>query len=199
MASITLYDVAPGILLSFEESLRRYAMNTFARDQVIVRPNSKVNRVGDGWMEIEGEGKVPFGLLVWSTGLEPNPLIKSMKGVSKDPRSSSCVPFPRRRPSCLLARAADADRDPLPPPPGFTPTTSSASLARRAARSRTSSPSATTLSSRTATACRPPPRLPRRRRPSSPTTSTRSPRAAPSSRSSSAPRARWSTSARGAP
>lgn len=91
MASITLYDVAPGILLSFEESLRRYAMNTFARDQVIVRPNSKVNRVGDGWMEIEGEGKVPFGLLVWSTGLEPNPLIKSMKGVSKDPRSSSCV------------------------------------------------------------------------------------------------------------
>lgn len=57
MATITLYDVAPGILLSFEENLRRYAMNTFAREQVIVRPNSKVNRVGDGWMEIEGEGK----------------------------------------------------------------------------------------------------------------------------------------------
>lgn len=124
MATITLYDVAPGILLSFEENLRRYAMNTFAREQVIVRPNSKVNRVGDGWMEIEGEGKsqspftslaflrlltdrlplvaasVPFGLLVWSTGLEANPFVKSIKGVSKDPRSSSSV-SPRLLPSTV--------------------------------------------------------------------------------------------------
>ena len=167
MASITLYDVAPGILLSFEESLQRYAMNTFARDQVIVRPNSKVNRVGDGWMEIEGEGKVPFGLLVWSTGLEANPLIKSMKGVSKDDRSLSCVLA--RLPEASLRLVSDRALAPSHHP-GFTPTTSSASLATRAGRSTTSLPSATTPSSRTATGCRRRPRSPRKRRPSSPRT-----------------------------
>ncbi|CED84972.1 NADH-dehydrogenase (ubiquinone) [Phaffia rhodozyma] len=88
-STISLYDVAPGILLSFEESLREYAMRRFSRDNVIVRPNSRVLEVGPGWMEIEGEGKVPFGLLVWSTGLEPNPLIKSISQADKDPRSQS--------------------------------------------------------------------------------------------------------------
>jgi NADH dehydrogenase FAD-containing subunit len=36
---------------------------------------------------------VPFGLLVWSTGLSPNPLISSLKNVEKDPRSHSFVPL----------------------------------------------------------------------------------------------------------
>ena len=89
LATINLYDVAPGILLSFEESLRDYAMKQFAREGVSIHPNSRVLKVGDGWMDIEGEGRLPFGLLVWSTGLQPNPLIDTMTGVSKDPRSRS--------------------------------------------------------------------------------------------------------------
>jgi NADH dehydrogenase FAD-containing subunit len=34
---------------------------------------------------------VPFGLLVWSTGLAPNPLIQSLEGFKKDQRSGGII------------------------------------------------------------------------------------------------------------
>lgn len=41
---------------------------------------------------------VPFGLLVWSTGLAPNPLIKAITGAKKDPKTSRYIS------SCLDAK-----------------------------------------------------------------------------------------------
>lgn len=69
-------------------------MGTFAAEGVTVHPNSKITEVGDGYIAIEGEGKLPFGLLVWSTGLQANPLISELKDVSHEPRSKSYVPCP---------------------------------------------------------------------------------------------------------
>lgn len=89
LATVNLYDVAPGILLSFDQTLREYAMRQFAREGVTIHPNSKVLEVGDGWMEVAGEGRLPFGLLVWSTGLTPNPLITSLTTLAKDGRTKS--------------------------------------------------------------------------------------------------------------
>lgn len=34
---------------------------------------------------------VPFGLLVWSTGLAPNPLVSAMSGVKKNPKTQRFV------------------------------------------------------------------------------------------------------------
>jgi NADH dehydrogenase FAD-containing subunit len=57
LATINLYDVAPGILLAFDERLRDYANKQFAREGIVIHPNSKVKEVGDGWMDVEGEGR----------------------------------------------------------------------------------------------------------------------------------------------
>lgn len=35
------------------------------------------------------DGVVPYGMLVWSTGLSPNPFIQKLRGVSKDEKTQS--------------------------------------------------------------------------------------------------------------
>lgn len=37
---------------------------------------------------------VPFGLLVWSTGLAPNPLIKSISEAKKHEKTHRCATIP---------------------------------------------------------------------------------------------------------
>ena len=34
---------------------------------------------------------VPFGLLVWSTGLAPNPVVEAVTEVKKDPKTSRYI------------------------------------------------------------------------------------------------------------
>ncbi|GFZ48804.1 hypothetical protein JCM24511_06553 [Saitozyma sp. JCM 24511] len=87
--SISLYDVAPHILGSFDASLRAYAEQKFARDKVKIKGGSKITAVGPDWLELEGKEKVPYGMLVWSTGLSPNPFIQKLRGVSKDEKTQS--------------------------------------------------------------------------------------------------------------
>ncbi|WOO76995.1 putative NADH dehydrogenase [Vanrija pseudolonga] len=93
LASITLYDVAPGILMSFDGELRHYAEKKFARDGVTVRGNSHILAAGPDWIELKkADGtveRVQYGMLVWSTGLSVNPFVNSLKGVSKDPHTHS--------------------------------------------------------------------------------------------------------------
>lgn len=93
LASITLYDVAPGILMSFDGELRHYAEKKFARDGVTVRGNSQIVAAGPDWIELKkkdgGVERVQYGMLVWSTGLSVNPFINSLQGVSKDSHTKS--------------------------------------------------------------------------------------------------------------
>ncbi|KAK4689155.1 NADH:quinone reductase (non-electrogenic), partial [Tremellales sp. Uapishka_1] len=86
---ITLYDVAPGILMSFDAGLREYAERKFARTGVTVKGNSSITAVGKDWIEIAGKDRYPFGLLVWSTGLQANPFVDSLSGVLKDEKTKS--------------------------------------------------------------------------------------------------------------
>lgn len=88
--------------------MREYAENKFKRSGVNVKGNSKILAVGPDWLELEGEGRgeyhtsfrdwwstkkltgtVPYGLLVWSTGLSPNPFIDKLNGVLKDEKTHS--------------------------------------------------------------------------------------------------------------
>lgn len=92
--TITLYDLAPGILQSFDASLRAYAEKKFARAGVTVRGNSKIGAVGPDWIEIQSKDsdkveRVPYGLLVWNTGLQANEFIEGLQGLDKDPRTKS--------------------------------------------------------------------------------------------------------------
>lgn len=92
--TITLYNLSPGILQSFDASLRAYAERKFQRAGVTVRGNSKIGAVGPDWIEVTPTDggkveRVPYGLLVWSTGLQANEFIESLGGLDKDPKTKS--------------------------------------------------------------------------------------------------------------
>ncbi|KAJ2922120.1 hypothetical protein H1R20_g14971, partial [Candolleomyces eurysporus] len=91
LAKITVYDVAPNILGAFDQNLRKYTEKTLAREGINLLTRHHVERVEEGKMFVKEQGEVPFGLLVWSTGLAPNPLVKSLGDVKKDPRTSSII------------------------------------------------------------------------------------------------------------
>ncbi|KAG6891257.1 hypothetical protein C0995_008509 [Termitomyces sp. Mi166 len=83
LAKINLYDVAPQILGNFDKNLIKYTEKTFRRDGISIWTSHHVTKVEPGKLFIKEQGEVPFGLLVWSTGLSPNPLISSITEVKK--------------------------------------------------------------------------------------------------------------------
>ncbi|ORY77229.1 pyridine nucleotide-disulfide oxidoreductase-domain-containing protein [Leucosporidium creatinivorum] len=89
IARITIYDVAPKILGAFDEGLVKYAEKQFQRQGVAIKNNHHVTRVNEASIEIKEEGNVPFGMLVWSTGLAPNPLIDSITELEHDEKTHS--------------------------------------------------------------------------------------------------------------
>ncbi|KIJ64782.1 hypothetical protein HYDPIDRAFT_187657 [Hydnomerulius pinastri MD-312] len=91
MAKITLYDVAPNILGTFDKSLGTYAEEKFRRDGISIKTRHHVERVEKDKMFVKEQGEVPFGLLVWSTGLAPNPLIQSIDSIEKHEKSQSLL------------------------------------------------------------------------------------------------------------
>ncbi|KAI0672414.1 FAD/NAD(P)-binding domain-containing protein [Trametes maxima] len=87
MAKINLYDVAPNILGGFDTGLQDYATAKFKREGIRLLTQHHVERVEKGRMFVTEEGEVHFGLLVWSTGLAPNPLIESITEAKKVERT----------------------------------------------------------------------------------------------------------------
>ncbi|KAG6910222.1 hypothetical protein DXG01_012357 [Tephrocybe rancida] len=84
MAKINLYDVSPQILGNFDKNLVNYTEKTFRRDGINIWTSHHVSK---GKLFVKEQGVVPFGLLVWSTGLAPNPLISSITGMKKHDKS----------------------------------------------------------------------------------------------------------------
>lgn len=91
LARINLYDVADRVLGGFESGLANYAERKFARDGINIKLRHHVERVEDGILHVKEQGPVPFGLLVWSTGLAPNPLIQSITELDKDKKTGSLL------------------------------------------------------------------------------------------------------------
>ncbi|KAK4051019.1 hypothetical protein OIV83_003148 [Microbotryomycetes sp. JL201] len=124
MARITIYDVAPTILGAFDAELVEYAMKQFARQGITIKNQRHVERVNEASIIIKEEGEVPFGLLVWSTGLAPNPLVASLKELQHDAKTSSIkvddhfVPYLEKggkaKDVYVIGDAARVDGDPLP-------------------------------------------------------------------------------------
>ncbi|KAL1926060.1 hypothetical protein VTP01DRAFT_6097 [Rhizomucor pusillus] len=84
---MTVYDVAPTILGSFDKNLATYATRKFQRHGIQVKTGTHVLSVEKDVIRTKEEGDVPFGMLVWATGLMPNPLVQSCKAVAKEERS----------------------------------------------------------------------------------------------------------------
>ncbi|CAI2177352.1 17703_t:CDS:10 [Funneliformis geosporum] len=76
--TMTIYDVAPQILGSFDKSLREFATKKFTRKGIKIRTGRRVQEVNERVIVIEGDGEIPYGMLVWATGLTDNPLTRSM-------------------------------------------------------------------------------------------------------------------------
>ncbi|KAH6910700.1 nad(p)h dehydrogenase b1 [Coprinopsis sp. MPI-PUGE-AT-0042] len=91
LARINLYDVAPNILGMFDQNLRKYTEKTLSREGINIHTSHNVERVESGKMIVKDLGEVPFGMLVWSTGLAPNPLVEAIEGVRKHPKTSNLV------------------------------------------------------------------------------------------------------------
>jgi NADH dehydrogenase FAD-containing subunit len=80
---VSLYDVAPRILSSFDETLSKYATDLFTTRGISVNTEKGVKEVSKDTLVLSDNSSVPYGLLVWSAGLAPNDLIKSLP-LSKD-------------------------------------------------------------------------------------------------------------------
>ncbi|KAI8910774.1 FAD/NAD-P-binding domain-containing protein [Gorgonomyces haynaldii] len=75
---MSLIDVAPKILTSFDAHLSAYASTTFIRKGIHVRTGTKVKEVKDNGLLLEDGSFLPSHFVVWATGLSPNPLITSL-------------------------------------------------------------------------------------------------------------------------
>ena len=87
LVNMTVLDVAPKILSTFDASLSDYTMAKFSRNGINIRTGTSVLRVEQENILLKSGEVIPYGLLVWATGLTQNKLVKEMQDVEKDPRS----------------------------------------------------------------------------------------------------------------
>ncbi|KAJ3109634.1 hypothetical protein HDU97_003108 [Phlyctochytrium planicorne] len=76
---MTIYDVGKSILNAFDSKLGDYAAQRFTRKGIKLRLGTSVKEVQKDHIILNDDTKVPYGLLVWSTGLAPIDLVKSLE------------------------------------------------------------------------------------------------------------------------
>jgi NADH:ubiquinone reductase (non-electrogenic) len=81
-AVITILEASPQILSSFDDKLRQYAQRLFRRERIRILTDSPVIRVTGTQVTLKNRTTIPYGLLLWSTGIGPTPFVRQ-------------TPFPR--------------------------------------------------------------------------------------------------------
>ncbi len=76
--AITILEAGPSILSTIDGVLSDYTAKLFRRQQIEVRTNSLVVEVAPEALTLQNGDTVPLGLIVWSTGIGPTSLIKSL-------------------------------------------------------------------------------------------------------------------------
>jgi NADH dehydrogenase len=81
--AITIYDIAPKVLPMFDQKLASYATDMFRRQGIKVKTEHHLQRIRrEGQVLMldvkEEQGEVGAGMVVWSTGLMQNPLVRSL-------------------------------------------------------------------------------------------------------------------------
>lgn len=77
--AITILEAGPSILGTFDHVLGAYTSRFFHRQQIDVRANSPVVEVTSRHVQLKNGDKIPYGLLVWSTGIGPTSLVESLQ------------------------------------------------------------------------------------------------------------------------
>ncbi|KDN41968.1 hypothetical protein K437DRAFT_269520 [Tilletiaria anomala UBC 951] len=120
LIKLTIVDSAGAILHTFDERLSQYARAKFLNNRIDVRLKRTITGVEPGVLHIKEDGALPFGLLVWSTGITSSPLIRSIKGIKKEKRSLNLLTDDQLR--ALKAEEGQELVELAPPPkPGVPP------------------------------------------------------------------------------
>lgn len=75
---ITIHDVAPSLLSTFDESLSQYAMNSLKEKQVEMKTSSHIEKVEEDAIFTKEDGRLPYGLLLWATGNKAADLLDTL-------------------------------------------------------------------------------------------------------------------------
>jgi len=71
MVEITLIEATNRVLPAFSVQLADYTLSIFRKRKIKVLLNSKVVNVTDDYVELKDGYKVPYGMVVWATGVAP--------------------------------------------------------------------------------------------------------------------------------
>ncbi len=75
-AAITVIEASPHILSSFDGKLREYAQRLFRRERIRILTDSPVVRVTRRSVILRNGTTIPYGLLLWSTGIGPTAFVR---------------------------------------------------------------------------------------------------------------------------
>ncbi|TKX20233.1 NADH-ubiquinone oxidoreductase-like protein 6 [Elsinoe australis] len=75
---ITIHDVAPEILSTFDESLSEYAQRSMHRKGVELKTSSHIERVEADAIYTKEDGRLPYGMLLWATGNKANSVLDQL-------------------------------------------------------------------------------------------------------------------------
>lgn len=82
--SVSLIEASDHIMGAFDEKLVAYTTRLLENRKVQVLLNISVQSVEHDFCTLTDGRKLPFGLMVWSTGLAPVEVVQRMEGVKKD-------------------------------------------------------------------------------------------------------------------
>lgn len=75
---ISRYDVAPFIPGAYDQKLHKYANDALLRRNIGVETNSHIEKVDGHALYIKERGRVPYGMLLWTTGSKAAPLVTDL-------------------------------------------------------------------------------------------------------------------------
>lgn len=86
--TITIHDVAPAILTTFDKSLAEYATDSLTKGKagiVKIQTGSHIEKVEPDAIFTKEDGRLPFGVLIWATGNSVNSLVDKISDRVKMP------------------------------------------------------------------------------------------------------------------
>ncbi|KAK9785227.1 putative DUF1308 domain-containing protein [Seiridium cardinale] len=76
--TITIHDVAPQILSTFDSKLSEYATDSLKGKQIELKTSSHIQNVEADAIFTKEDGRLPYGLLLWATGNKASSLVEKL-------------------------------------------------------------------------------------------------------------------------
>ncbi|KAK8242178.1 hypothetical protein IWZ00DRAFT_442778 [Phyllosticta capitalensis] len=76
--TITIHDVAPAILSTFDSRLSEYATRSLQGKRVQLKTSSHIQKVEADAIFTKEDGRLPYGLLIWATGNKASSLVQKL-------------------------------------------------------------------------------------------------------------------------